>query len=164
MSAYKALLSQHGVDPAAVVNIDAFRRLVPLTDKNNTFLAHPIHELCRGGRLKGIKSIVPSSGHSGTFAFSVDTAEGAELAAKGADPAFEYVLVISERPALVVNCYPMGLQVPTSMAVANAGVNADVALAIVKSFATYFDQLIIVSQPLFVKKLLEDGLEQGVDW
>ena len=162
--AYTALLSQRGVDPAAVVDIDAFRRLVPLTDKTNTFIAHPIHQLCRGGSLKGIKSIVPSSGHSGTFAFSVDTAEGAELAAKGADLAFEYVLGISERPTLVVNCYPMGLQVPTSMAVANAGVNADVAIAIVKSFARYFDQLIIVSQPLFVKKLLEDGLEQGVDW
>ena len=160
--AYAGLLNRHGVDLAAVTDIESFRRLVPLTDKHNTFLAHPIHQLCRGGSLKGIKSIVPSSGHSGTFAFSVDTPEGGELAAKGADLAFEYVLGISERPTLVVNCYPMGLQVPTSMAVANAGVNADVA--IVKSFASDFDQLIIVSQPLFVKKLLEDGFAQGVDW
>ncbi|MEK7878830.1 MAG: hypothetical protein AAB285_03125 [candidate division NC10 bacterium] len=160
--AYAGLLNRHGVDPAAVTDIESFRRLVPLTDKHNTFLAHPIHELCRGGSLKRIRSIVPSSGHSGTFAFSVDTPEGGELAAKGADLAFEYVLGISERPTLVVNCYPMGLQVPTSMAVANAGVNADVA--IVKSFASDFDQLIIVSQPLFVKKLLEDGFAQGVDW
>ncbi len=38
-------------------------------------------------------------------------------AARGLD--LEHVLRVSERPALVVNCYPMGLQGPTSMAAAN---------------------------------------------
>ena len=162
--AYRDLLRRAGVNAADVNDLETFKARVPLTDKTTTFLAYPIHELCRGGTLKGIKSIVPSSGHSGTFAFSVDTAEGAALAAKGADLALEYVLEISKRPGLVVNCYPMGLQVPTSLAVANTGVSADVALAIVRSMASYFDQLIIVGQPLFVKKLVEDGAEQGVDW
>ena len=162
--AYRDLLKRSGVDPAEIADLAAFRARVPFTDKTNTFLAHPIHELCRGGSVKGIKSIVPSSGHSGTFAFSVDTAEGAALAAKGADLALEHVLEISQRPALVLNCYPMGLQVPTSLAVANTGVSSDVALAIVRSMASYFEQLIIVGQPLFVKKLVEDGVDQGIDW
>lgn len=162
--AYRDLLDRHKVDPAEIGDIAAFKARVPLTDKSTTFLAYPLHQLCRGGTLKGIKSIVPSSGHSGTFAFSVDTAEGAALAAKGADLALEYVLEISTRPALVLNCYPMGLQVPTSMAVANAGVNADVAVAIAKSFGGYFEQLIVVGMPLFVKRLIEDGLEAGIDW
>ena len=96
--AYQDLLKRRGVDPAAVVDIVAFRSQVPLTDKGVTFLAYPVHELCRGGSLQGIKTIVPSSGHSGTFAFSVDTAEGGALAAKGADLALEYVLDISTRP------------------------------------------------------------------
>ena len=162
--AYRALLERHKVDPAEISDVAAFKARVPLTDKAVTFLSHPLHELCRGGTLKGIKSIVPSSGHSGTFAFSVDTAEGAALAAKGADLALEYVLGISTRPALVLNCYPMGLQVPTSMAVANAGVNADVAVAIAKAFGRYFEQLIVVGMPLFVKKLIEDGRDAGIDW
>jgi phenylacetate-CoA ligase len=162
--AYADILTRHGVDPASVTDLDAFRARVPLTDKTTTFLAYPVRELCRGGTLTGIKSIIPSSGHSGTFAFSVDTAEGAALAAKGADLAFEYVLEISTRRGLVLNCYPMGLQVPTSMAVANTGVSADVALAIVRAVAAEFEQLVIVGQPLFVKKLVEDGVEQGIDW
>jgi phenylacetate-CoA ligase len=58
----------------------------------------------------------------------------------------------------------MGLQVPTSMAVANTGVSSDVALAIIKSMAAYYEQLIIVGQPLFVKKLIEEGCGQGMDW
>ena len=162
--AYADLLKRHGVDPAEVTDLATFKSRVPLTDKSSTFLAYPIHQLCRGGTLRGIKTVVPSSGHSGTFAFSVDTAEGAALAAKGADVALEYVLEISRRPALVVNCYPMGLQVPTSAAVANTGVNTDVALSIVKAMASYFDQLLIVGMPLLVKKLIEEGREAGVDW
>ncbi len=164
MPAYADILKRHGVDPASVTDLDAFRARVPLTDKSTTFLAYPVRELCRGGGLAGIKSIIPSSGHSGTFAFSVDTAEGAALAAKGVDLAFEYVLEISSRRGLVLNCYPTGLQVPTSMAVANTGVSADVALAIVRAVAAEFEQLVIVGQPLFVKKLVEDGVEQGIDW
>ena len=162
--AYGELLKRHNVDPAEITDLAAFKSRVPLIDKSSTFLAHPIHELCRGGTLTSVKSVVPSSGHSGSFAFSVDTAEGAALAAKGADLAFEYVLEISRRRAVVINCYPMGLQVPTSMAVANTGVNADVALALIRALAGYFDQLLIVGMPLFVKKLVEDGAEAGIDW
>jgi phenylacetate-CoA ligase len=34
----------------------------------------------------------------------------------------------------------------------------------VRAVAADFEQLVIVGQPLFVKKLVEDGLEQGIDW
>ena len=162
--AYGALLASRGVDPASITDIDAFRAQVPLTDKASIFRPYPLHQLFRGGSLDGIKSFVPSSGLSGAFAFSGDTAEGFQLAAKGADLALEYTLGFSKHRALVINTYPMGLQVPTSMAVANTGVNADIALALVRACAPYFEQLIVISQPLFAKKLLEDGAEQGVDW
>ena len=162
--AYAHLLRKHGVDPAAVTDLDTFRARVPLTDKPSVFQAYPLHELFRGGTLNGIKSFVPSSGTSGAFAFSGDTAEGFQLAAKGADLAFEYVIGFSRRRTLLVNTYPMGLQVPTSMAVANTGVNADVALAMIRACAPYFEQLVLVSQPPFAKKLIEEGAEQGVDW
>lgn len=162
--AYRALLASGGVDPAGITDMEAFRSRVPLTDKASIFRAYPLHHLFRGGSLDGIKSFVPSSGLSGAFAFSGDTAEGVQLAAKGADLALEYTLGFSKRRALVINTYPMGLQVPTSMAVANTGVNADIAIALVRACAPYFEQLIVISQPLFAKKLFEDGAEQGVDW
>jgi hypothetical protein len=162
--AYADLLKRHGVDPATVTDLDTFRARVPLTDKPSIFQAYPLHELFRGGTLEGIKFFVPSSGTSGTFAFSGDTAEGFQRHTKGANLALEYVIGFSRRRTLLVNTYPMGLQVPTSMAVANTGVNADVALAMIRTCAPYFEQLIVVSQPLFAKKLFEEGLEQGVDW
>src|SRR6185295_16537997 len=113
--AYVDFLRRRGVDPAAVTDLASFRARVPLTDKPTMFQGYPLHELFRGGTLEGIKSFVPSSGTSGAFAFSGDTAEGFQLAAKGADLAFEYVVGFSKRRTLLVNTYPMGLQVPTSM-------------------------------------------------
>ncbi len=162
--AYGHLLASRGVDAAEITDIEGFRARVPLTDKASIFRTYPLHQLFRGGSLDGIKSFVPSSGLSGAFAFSGDTAEGFHLAAKGADLALEYTLGFSKRRALLINTYPMGLQVPTSMAVANTGVNADVAIAMVQACAPYFEQLIVISQPLFAKKLFEDGAERGVDW
>jgi phenylacetate-CoA ligase len=162
--AYADLLKKRGVDPAGVTDLETFRARVPLTDKPTMFGGYPLHQLFRGGTLDGLKSFVPTSGTSGTFAFSGDTAEGFQLAAKGADLAFEYVIGFSRRRTLLVNTYPMGLQVPTSMAVANTGVNVDVALAMVRACAPYFEQLVLVSQPPFAKKLIEEGAEQGVDW
>jgi phenylacetate-CoA ligase len=162
--AYANLLKKRGVDPASVTDLETFRARVPLTDKPTMFGGYPLHQLFRGGTLDGLKSFVPTSGTSGTFAFSGDTAEGFQLAAKGADLAFEYVIGFSRRRTLLVNTYPMGLQVPTSMAVANTGVNVDVALAMVRACAPYFEQLVLVSQPPFAKKLIEEGAEQGVDW
>jgi phenylacetate-CoA ligase len=162
--AYADFLRRRGVDAGAVMDLASFRARVPLTDKPTMFQGYPLHELFRGGTLAGIKSFVPSSGTSGTFAFSGDTAEGFQLAAKGADLAFEYVVGFSKRRTLLVNTYPMGLQVPTSMAVANTGVNADVALAMIRACAPYFEQLVIVSQPPFAKFLIEAGSEAGLDW
>jgi phenylacetate-CoA ligase len=162
--AYADLLARRGVDPASITDLDTFRARVPLVDKPSIFGAYPLHQLLRGGSVQGIKSFVPSSGLSGVFAFSGDTAEGFQLAAKGADLALEYTLGFSKRSALLINTYPMGLQVPTSIAVANTGVNADVAIAMVKACAPYFEQLIVIGQPLFAKRLFEEGTEQGVDW
>jgi phenylacetate-CoA ligase len=80
------------------------------------------------------------------------------------DVALEYCLAVSERRAIVVNTYPMGVNIHSTLPTANAGVNLDIALALVKAFARKYQQLVIIGQPLFMKRLVEEGLEQGVDW
>ena len=64
----------------------------------------------------------------------------------------------------MINCVPMGVKIPTSLPVADTSVRADMALAIFKKFSAKFDQTIFVSDPHFLKKILEDGLEQGINW
>src|SRR5574341_159913 len=161
--AYQDMLKQRGVDPAAVGDIAAFRAAAPLLDKS-LFAQYRVDQLCRRGSLKEVKAVIPSSGHSGVFAFNVETFENVKGGTTMADLAFEYCLKVSEKPTFLVNAYPMGLQVPTQLPSTNTVVNADVALAIIKTFGPHFAQLIFVSQPLFAKKLIEDGLAQGIDW
>jgi phenylacetate-coenzyme A ligase PaaK-like adenylate-forming protein len=161
--AYGDLLKRRGVDLGKVTDIESFRSAAPLLDKS-LFSRYRVDELCRRGSLKEIKGVIPSSGHSGVFAFNVETLENVQGGTTMADLAFEHCLEVSRKPAFLINAYPMGLQVPTKLPTANTGVNADVALAIIKTFAPHYEQLIVVSQPLFAKKLIEDGVEQGVNW
>jgi phenylacetate-coenzyme A ligase PaaK-like adenylate-forming protein len=161
--AYRHLLKARGVDPDAITDIAAFRSRVPTVDKA-IFSTYRIDQMCRGGSLAEMTSVIPSSGSSGVFGFNVQTTADAQLGAEMADWAFEYCLRISQRRTLLVNAYPMGLQVPTKLPVANTGVNADAALAIVKAFGPRFDQLVVVAQPLFAKRLVEEGRGQNVDW
>ena len=161
--AYRDMLAKRGVDPNTVSDVAAFRASAPVLDKS-LFSQYTVEQLCRGGNLKPVKAVIPSSGHSGVFAFNVETYENVKGGTTMADLALEYCLKVSEKPTFLVNTYPMGLQVPTALPSTNTGVNADVALAIIKTFAPKFEQLVIVSQPLFAKKLVEDGLEQGIDW
>ena len=162
--AYRDLLQKHGVDIAQVTDIAALRRLVPLVDKSTMFQPYGIADLCRHGSLDDIKGILPSSGHSGVFAFSVNTVKNVQNTARMVDLALEYCLNIFGKRTLIVNTYPMGVNVHTSLPVANTGVNVDIALAIVRKFAPAYEQLVIVGQPLFTKRLIEDGLQSDVDW
>jgi phenylacetate-CoA ligase len=162
--AYRDLLHRHGVRPGEVKDLTSFRSLVPVLAKREVFGPYDMEALCREGSFGRIKSVLPSSGHSGLFAFSVNTARNIENTARMVDVALEYCLGIAERRGIVVNTYPMGVNIHTSLPTANAGVNVDIALALVKAFGPRFPQLVLIGQPLFTKRLIEAGLEQGVDW
>lgn len=161
--AYRDMLRRRGVDPLSVSDVAAFHTHAPVLDKS-VFTRYSVDQLCRRGSLKEVKAVIPSSGFSGVFAFNVETYENLKGDTTMADLALEYCLEVSNKRTFLVNAYPMGLQVPTAIPSTNTGVNADIALGIIKTVAPHFEQLVIVSQPLFAKKLIEDGLEQGVDW
>src|SRR5687768_11242638 len=161
--AYQDMLGKRGIDPLSVSDVAAFRAHAPVLDKS-VFARYSVDQLCRRGSLREVKAVIPSSGFSGVFAFNVETYDNLKGDTTMADLALEYCLKVSDKKTFLVNAYPMGLQVPTAIPSTNTGVNADVALGIIKTFAPHFEQLVIVSQPLFAKKLIEDGLEQGVDW
>lgn len=160
---YRDFLERRGISAEAVSDIASFRDRVPTVDKKTVF-SNDAASLCRGGNLAGLKSILPSSGHSGSFAFSVGTAENAVNTALLVDAGLEYGLGALGRRTLVVNTYPMGVQVHSSLPVANTGVNADIALAVIRKFAPFFEQLVLIGLPLFMKRLLEEGARGGLDW
>jgi len=165
--AYRRLFSAHtNAAPADITDLAAFRQAAPLLDKHNTFGAFDVRELSLGGTLDGVRSFLTSSGHSGVFSFGVNTAENLARSSRSIDTGLEYVFGVDERSTLLINALPMGVKVNTKATVlAETSVRDDMVYALVKKFAADFDQIIIVAEGSFAKKILEDGAEHhGIDW
>ncbi len=162
--AYKKLLQKRGVDPLTVQDVQSFKKLVPIIEKHDIFPDNDIEDLCLDASMKKMKSAMSSSGFSGIFSYGINTEENLKNAEESIDTALEYTFNISKKKTFLINCVPMGVKIPTSLKVAETSVRSDMALAIYRKFAPKFDQTLIVSDPHFLKKIIEDGLDQGIDW
>lgn len=165
--AYRRIVAAHndGRVPA-VASIEDFRRVVPLLDKHNTFGHFDISSLCLDGTLEGVRSIMTSSGHSGVFSFGVNTSENLQRSARSIDTGLQYLFGVDERTTLLINALPMGVKVSTRATVlAETSVRDDMVYALVKKFGPEFDQIVLVAEGSFAKKIIEDGAEfHGIDW
>lgn len=74
--AYRTLLEEAGVRPAAIRSLQDFGRL-PVLDKRTTFQRFAIDLLCLDGQLGRLGSVLTSSGHSGVFALRAHRGGGA---------------------------------------------------------------------------------------
>ncbi|MDB5799382.1 MAG: hypothetical protein JWL63_321 [Rhodocyclales bacterium] len=164
--AYAQALRDANVDPRSVDSIEAFVAKAPLLDKHNTFGAHPISALCVDGNLEGVRSLLTSSGHSGVFSFGVNTRDNLLRSARSIDTGLQYLFNVDERSTLLINCLPMGVKVHTNAAVlAETSVRDDMVYAVVKKFAAEFEQIIMLGEGSFIKKIVEDGARlHGIDW
>jgi phenylacetate-CoA ligase len=58
----------------------------------------------------------------------------------------------------------MGVHVETSLPLAETSIRSDMAIALLKKVSPGFDQTIIGGDPYFLKKIIEEGDEQGINW
>jgi phenylacetate-CoA ligase len=163
--AYARILSEHGVDPAAVRDLDDFRRQVPIVDKAATFGRFPVAALCRGGELGRPAGVLTSSGHSGQFAYGLYDAAAAADEARRVDDALDRLLGVRRRATLLINAMPMGVKVPTrACTLAETSVREDMVTALVAQLGRHYEQLILVADAAFLKLVLEHGRQRGIDW
>jgi phenylacetate-CoA ligase len=163
--AYQTLLAESGVRAIDVRDVWAFSTLCPLLSKVNTFDRFPLPRLCVGGELRDVADVLTSSGHGGRFSYGVISR--AEAAASGAfvDAALDLPFEVRSRRTLAINCLPMGVVVPSRcMTVATTSVREDMAVALVKTFASGYDQVVLLGDPLFMKRLTDHAAEQALDW
>lgn len=162
--AYQDILKNAGCSPEKVTSIAAFKSLVPVIAKEDVFPKYSIKNLCLNGSIDSMRSAMSSSGFSGVFSFGINTVENQRDAAEAIDSTLDYIFKISRKKTLFINSLAMGVGVPTSLPCVGTSVRSDMALAIFRKFSSEFDQVIIISDPHFLKKILEDGAEQGIDW
>ncbi len=162
--AYKEILKMAGCTPEKVTSIAAFKDMVPLITKEDVFPKYQIQDLCLDGSVGKIRSAMSSSGFSGVYSFGINTDKNHRNAVKAIDTTLDYMFEISKKKTLFMNCLPMGVRVPTSLPVADTSIRWDMALSIFKKFSPVFDQIIMLSDPHFLKMILEEGVAQGIDW
>jgi phenylacetate-CoA ligase len=163
--AYGVLLREHGVRAVDVHDVGTFSRVCPLLSKVNTFDRFALTELTVGGRLQDVGEVLTSSGHGGRFSFGVISRAEAAASASFVDAGLDAAFGVKSRKTLAINCLPMGVAVSSHcMTMATISVREDMAVALVKTFGADYDQIVLIGDPLFMKRLTDHAREQAVDW
>lgn len=163
--AYQTLLEESGVRAADVHDVARFSTLCPLLSKVNTFDRFPLPQLSVGGRLHDVGAVLTSSGHGGRFSFGVISRAEAAASAGFVDTALDAAFGVKSTTTLAINCLPMGVGVPSEcMTVATTSVREDMAVSLVKTFGGGYEQIVLIGDPLFMKRLTDHADEQEIDW
>jgi phenylacetate-CoA ligase len=163
--AYGTLLEEHGVRSSEVRDLASFSRRVPLLSKRNTFDRFRLEQMSVGGTLTDVADVLTSSGHGGRFSFGVTTRKQAAAGAAFMDRAFDDAFQIATRKTLAINCLPMGVVFSSNlMTVATTSVREDMAVALVEAFGHDYEQIVLVGDPLFMKRFTDHARERGIDW
>ena len=163
--AYRTLLHEHGVRADEVRDLASFSRLCPLLSKSNTFDRFRLTEMSVGGRLADLADVLTSSGHGGRFSFGVVTRQQAAASAEFLDRALDDAFGIASRKTLAINCLPMGVVFTSNlMTVATTSVREDMAVALIEAFGDQYEQLLLVGDPLFLKRFTDCSRERGLDF
>jgi len=169
--AYRALLAEHGIDPAGVRTVADFARL-PLLTKENYLRRHPLPELCRDGRLAGADTVAVSSGSSGRPTVWPRTVLDELAVARRFEHALSASFRADERRTLAVVCFPLGSWVGGMytaaacrhlaakgypLTVATPGNNVDEILRVVAELGPFYDQVVLAGYPPFLKIVIDAG-------
>jgi phenylacetate-CoA ligase len=162
---YRTLLAEAGVSPHEIASAEDIVRRCPRLSKQNTFERFRLQDLAAGTPLPALASVLTSSGHGGRFSFGLATRGQDAAAAEAIDHALDAAFAVRTRPTLAVNCLPMGVTFASRcMTVATTSVREDMALALIEAFGPAYAQVLLVADPLFLKRLTDVAARQGFDW
>ncbi len=164
-SAYRTLLQEQGIDPAQLGPQTPWSSL-PVLTKANTFERFPLSQLSRPLPARALADVLTSSGRGGrSYGFRLTAREQHEEAWFDIDLGLQDVFGVDEKPTLLVNCLPMGVVFRSrAVAVANVSVREDMACSILRDVGPGFQQTVLCTDPLFIRRLLDEAQAAGVDW
>lgn len=162
---YAELLAARGVRPDAVPDLDAFLARCPVLEKGDLFGSVPLHLLCVDGRIGRPAGVLTSSGQGGHFALGLSSLRQARRAEAAIALGLQHAFQTDDRKSLLINALPMGVRFAcTTVTVAETSVREDMVAALVKALGPYYEQVILVLDPLFAKRLSDQGRDLGLDW
>ncbi|MBD3310953.1 MAG: hypothetical protein GF349_00460 [Candidatus Magasanikbacteria bacterium] len=178
--AYKDFLKKNKIDPEKIKSFSEFED-VPTMDKENYLRNYKTEDLCWDGNFGGKSwTVSATSGSTGEpFYFPRTELQNLQYALT----AELYLLEnfqIDKKSTLYINCFGMGVWIGGvftlqaldyirrsgryKLSIITPGTSKSDAIKAVKKFGKKFDQVIIGGYPPLVKDLIDEGLEQNIDW
>lgn len=162
---YRALLAEQGVEAGAIRDLDGFARHCPILTRQNTFDRFAIADLAATTSIRDLAGVLTSSGHGGRFSFGLTTRAQEQSGADAIDAALDAAFAVRTRSTLAINCLPMGVSFASRcMTVATTSVREDMAVALVESFGAAYAQIVLVADPLFLKRLTDYARRRRFEW
>lgn len=164
-TAYQALLREQGLSPEKL-GLETPLNSLPVLTKANTFGRFGLDELSRPVPIRSLADVLTSSGRGGnSFGYRLTTRDVHEESWFDIDLGLQDVFDVDRKRTLLVNCLPMGVVFRSkAVTVANVSVREDMACSILRDIGPKFDQTIVCTDPLFVRRLLDEGERAGVNW
>ncbi len=174
--AYKDFLKKQRVAPEKIKTVSDLKQ-VPCIDKANYLNRYPLEALCWNGDLRA-PIISSSSGSSGTPTFW-PRSEEIELETSIIYELFlTQIYKIHEKKTLLINGFAMGIYIGGSftlnacmrlskkgypLSIVTPGINKKDFLNSLERLHPYFDQVILGGYPPFIKDILDDCKQQGLE-
>jgi phenylacetate-CoA ligase len=163
--AYRTLLQEQGLNPDTL-NAATNWSTLPVLTKSNTFGRFTLAQLSRPHAPRDLADVLTSSGRSGrSFGFKLTSHAEQASAWFDIDLGLQDTFKVDQLDTLLVNCLPMGVVFPSrAVTVANVSVREDMACALLRDIGPRFQQTLLCTDPLFIRRLLEEARRIGLDW
>ena len=164
-AAYCTLLQENKIDIFSL-NMKTKLTSLPVLTKKNTFERFTLAQLARASSPEKIADVLTSSGRSGrSFGFKLTSRAQLETSWFDIDLGLQEAFNVDQFSTLLVNCLPMGVAFRSrAVTVANVSVREDMACAILRDVGPSFKQTLLCTDPLFIRRLLDEARATGVDW
>ncbi len=175
--AYKDFLKKHQINPNKIITITDFKS-VPTTDKKNYTSAYPLNLRSWDGKLSTNKITASSSGTSGNPNYWPRSGEQEYEAAVVHELLYKNFFNIAKKHSLIIIGFPMGVYVsgmatvlPSWMVaqkynatILSVGNNKPEVLKAIKTLSNFYEQIIFIGHPFFIKDVLETGKSEHINW
>lgn len=176
--AYKAFLEEQKIDPELIETFEDFQSL-PLLTKTNYINNYPLPCLCRHGQLENCDLVAVSSGSTGKPTFWPRFLSDEFHIATRFEQIFHDSFQADKRTTLAIVCFTLGTWVggmytanccrhlaakDYPIIVATPGNNKTEILRIVRDLAPFFEQVVLLGYPPFLKDVIDTGISEGINW
>jgi phenylacetate-CoA ligase len=176
--AYRAFLKKHKINPAKIKNLKDFKTL-PLVSKDNYLRPAVYYDLFPNQDIVSAATISATSGSTGEPFYFPRKAVHDDKYQYQSEIFLKEQFEIDKKKTLGVLGFGLGIWIGGiftykvmerisakgySFSIVPAGTNKEQFLKAIKKFGHFYDQIILMGYPPFIKDVLDEGKDYGINW